>query len=109
MSQVGLSKSKYAAYCQCPKLLWLSQFCADEATPDPQAESRMEIGIQVGELARNYFEGTVSAIELYPDGSQNRTAMLKRTQQLIDAATPVIAEAAFSYDGRYECRHQCCG
>ena len=25
MSQVGLSKSKYAAYCQCPKLLWLSQ------------------------------------------------------------------------------------
>ena len=25
MAQVGLSKSKYAAYCQCPKLLWLSQ------------------------------------------------------------------------------------
>ena len=39
MSQVGLSKSKYAAYCQCPKLLWLSQYRSDEATPDPQAES----------------------------------------------------------------------
>lgn len=101
MSHIGLSKSKYAAYCQCPKLLWLSQYRTDEATPDPQAESRMEIGIQVGELARNYFEGTVNATELYPDGSQNRTAMLKRTQQLIDAATPVIAEAAFSYDGNY--------
>lgn len=101
MAQVGLSKSKYAAYCQCPKLLWLSQYRSNEATPDPQAESRMEIGIQVGELARNYFEGTVSAIELYPDGSQDRTAMLKRTQQLIDAQTPVIAEAAFSYDGNY--------
>ena len=101
MSHIGLSKSKYAAYCQCPKLLWLSQYRTDEATPDAQVESRMEIGIQVGEQARAYFEGTVSAIELYPDGSQNRTAMLKRTQQLIDAATPVIAEAAFSYDGNY--------
>lgn len=77
MSQVGLSKSKYATYCQCPKLLWLSQYRSDEATPDSQAESRMEIGIQVGELARNYFEGTVNATELYPDGSQNRTTMLK--------------------------------
>ena len=76
MSHIGLSKSKYAAYCQCPKLLWLSQYRTDEATPDAQAESRMEIGIQVGEQARAYFEGTVSAIELYPDGSQNRTAML---------------------------------
>ena len=37
MSHIALSKSKYAAYCQCPKLLWLSQFRADEATPDPQA------------------------------------------------------------------------
>ena len=101
MSQVGLSKSKYAAYCQCPKLLWLSQYRSNEAIPDPQADSRMEIGIQVGELARNYFEGTVNATEIYPDGSQNRTAMLKRTQQLIDAQTPVIAEAAFSYDGNY--------
>ncbi|MBR3408485.1 MAG: hypothetical protein IKG86_06560 [Paludibacteraceae bacterium] len=61
----------------------------------------MEIGIQVGELARNYFEGTVNATEIYPDGSQNRTAMLKRTQQLIAAQTPVIAEAAFSFDGNY--------
>ena len=101
MSQVGLSKSKYAAYCQCPKLLWLSQYRSNGATPDPQAEFRMEIGIQVGELARSYFEGTVNATEIYPDGSQNRTAMLKRTQQLIDAQTPVIAEAAFSYDGNY--------
>lgn len=85
MSHIGLSKSKYAVYCQCPKLLWLSQYRTDEATPDSQAEARMEIGIQVSELARAYFKGTVSAIELYPDGSQNRTAMLKRTQQLIDA------------------------
>lgn len=99
MSHIGLSKSKYAVYCQCPKLLWLSQYRTDEATPDAQAESRMEIGIQVSELARAYFEGTMSAIELYPDGSQNRTAMLKRTQQLIDAATPVIASSS-SLPGR---------
>jgi hypothetical protein len=29
MAQIGLSKSKYAAYCQCPKLLWLSQNAPD--------------------------------------------------------------------------------
>ena len=31
----------------------------------------------------------------------HRTAMLKRTQQLIAVQTPVIAEATFSYDGNY--------
>ncbi len=36
MSHIGRSKSKYAAYCQCPKLLWLSQYRTDEATPDAQ-------------------------------------------------------------------------
>lgn len=97
----GLSKSKYVAYCQCPKLLWLSEYRSKEQTKDDKAESRLETGRKVGELARQYFAGTVSAIVEYTDGSQNRQAMLKRTQELIANGTEVIAEAAFAYEGNY--------
>ena len=101
MAQIGLSKSSYAAFCQCPKRMWLHQFRPKEETVDPRLASRFETGIEVGELARKYFEGTASAIVEYADGSQNRTAMLKRTQELMAAGTPVIAEAAFSHNGNY--------
>ena len=30
----GLSKSRYTAFCQCPKNLWLKVFKPEEATVD---------------------------------------------------------------------------
>jgi hypothetical protein len=31
----GLSKSRYTAFCQCPKILWLKVFKPAAATEDP--------------------------------------------------------------------------
>lgn len=100
-TNVGLSKSKYVAFCQCPKLLWLSQNKQEESTPDAQAETRLENGRKVGELARTYFPKTVNATVYYPDGTPNASAMLDRTRELMAAGTDVIAEAAFSFEGNY--------
>ena len=97
----GLSKSKYVAYCQCPKLLWLSEYRRDQETKDSKADSIMENGRKVGELARTYFDGTVNATVYYPDGTPNPAAMVLQTEKLIKAGTEVIAEAAFSYQGNY--------
>lgn len=97
----GLSKSKYVAYCQCPKLLWLSEYRRDQETKDSKADSIMENGRKVGELARTYFDGTVNATVYYPDGTPNPAAMVLQTEKLIKVGTEVIAEAAFSYQGNY--------
>lgn len=96
----GLSKSTYALFCQCPKLMWLHTYRSEEETVDPRQETIFENGRQVGELARKYFDETVSA-EVKNGDYQDRTAMLKRTQELMNAGVPVIAEAAFSFQGCY--------
>lgn len=101
MKTTGLSKSKYVAFCQCPKLLWLSQNRREEETVDPRADSILENGRRVGELARTYFPNTINATVEHADGTPNVTAMLERTRVLMAAGTEVIAEAAFSYEGNY--------
>lgn len=97
----GLSKSKYVAFCQCPKLLWLSQNLREEETPNPKTESILENGRRVGELARTYFPNTIDATVRHADGTPNITAMLARTRELMESGVEVIAEAAFTYEGNY--------
>lgn len=49
---MGLSKSKYTTYCQCPKALWLKTYDPDKAAPiDEGAQARFEAGNEVGDLA----------------------------------------------------------
>ena len=38
----GLSKSRYTAFCQCPKNLWLKVYKPKETTEDPAIEVRFE-------------------------------------------------------------------
>ena len=47
----GLSKSRYTAFCQCPKNLWLKVYKPEEATIDAGVEARFEQGNEVGDLA----------------------------------------------------------
>ena len=51
----GLSKSRYTAFCQCPKALWLRVNKPDEATVDAGVEARFESGNEVGDLAMGLF------------------------------------------------------
>ena len=41
----GLSKSRYTAFCQCPKNLWLKVYKPNEATIDAGMEARFAQGI----------------------------------------------------------------
>lgn len=49
---MGLSKSKYTTYCQCPKALWLKTYDPNKAAPIGEgAQARFEMGNEVGDLA----------------------------------------------------------
>ena len=97
-----LSKSRYAAFCQCPRNLWLAVHnpgCVDPV--DSTVQARFDKGAEVGELAKKLFPGTVDVTTRKADGGLDIAAMLEKTRQLMADGTPVIAEAAFSHDGCY--------
>ena len=96
----NLSKSKYCALWQCPKMLWLKKYKPEEERPDGSAISAMETGAAVGVLARKLF-GSYVDVTAY-DGEQiDLPAMLRRTQEELAKETPVICEASFAEKGLY--------
>ena len=52
----GLSKSRYTAFCQCPKNLWLKVYKPEEAKEDPALQARFEQGNEVGDLAMGLID-----------------------------------------------------
>ena len=56
----GLSKSRYTAFCQCPKNLWLKVYKPEEAPEDEGLKARFEQGNVVGKLAIRYNPSTAS-------------------------------------------------
>lgn len=94
---MGLSKTLYQYYLQCPKLFWLKlnrKAQKDIFTPNKSLDSIMENGILVGELAcRLYPNGTRISFE---DSSFFQKAEM--TQKLIKEHTKYIYEATFIYD-----------
>ena len=64
----GLSKSRYTAFCQCPKNLWLKVFKPEEATVDAGVQARFEQGNVVGDLVMQLFGDFKEAHAESPDG-----------------------------------------
>jgi len=100
-TRTGLSKSRYTAFCQCPKNLWLKVFEPDKATVDPALEARFERGNMVGDLAMQLFGDFVEVTTKKADGSLDLTAMADKTQQEMAQGTENICEASFARDGHY--------
>ena len=74
---MGLSKSKYTTYCQCPKALWLRTYDPDKAAPvDEGAQARFATGNEVGDLAMQLFGDFVEVTSLKEDGSLDLPAMI---------------------------------
>ena len=96
-----LSKSKYCAFVQCPKNLWLGVNKPELAAKDPSAESRMEEGNVIGDLAMQLFGDFVEVTAYKEDGKLDLSKMIGRTKALIMHEQPVICEASFSYNGDY--------
>ena len=97
----GLSKSRYTAFCQCPKNLWLKMYKPDEATVDASVEARFEQGNEVGDLAMGLFGPFVEVTTQRADGSLNLTAMVEKTKEEMTKGTDVICEASFTFERNY--------
>jgi len=92
----GLSKSRYTAFCQCPKLLWLKIYKPEEATVDESLQARFEQGNKVGDLAMGLFGNYKEANAKKPDGSLDLGKMVEQTRQWMQEGVENIAEASFT-------------
>ena len=97
----GLSKSRYTAFCQCPKLLWLKVYKPDEAPEDEGLKARFEQGNVVGDLAMELFGDYKEAHAEKPDGSLDLGKMVEQTRQWMQEGVENIAEASFALEGHY--------
>lgn len=91
-----LTKSRYVAGLQCPKLLWwkVHEPDAPELRPDAGAQARFDWGHRVGEEARRRVPGGV-LIDV-PYGEFRRR--LAATRAALDAGAKAVYEASFMAD-----------
>lgn len=92
-----LSKSRFVAGCQCPKLLWwkVHEPEAPELVPDKVLQDLFDQGALVGELARREFPGGM----LVDHPHTAIAARLASTQAALEAGAPAIFEASFETGG----------
>ena len=91
----GLSKSRIAAFEQCPKRLWLQVHRTDLAEIDRAKALSFAAGNEVGEVACSLVPGGIM-IEAEPD----LAAAQARTSELMAATEKVpLFEATFVHDG----------
>lgn len=98
---IGISKSRYTLYRQCPKALWLKTYKPEQAVISDALRQRFESGSVVGDLAKELFGNYTEVTAYAPDGKLNLSKMVEVTQRCIDAGVNVICEASFVYDGNY--------
>ncbi len=92
---MNLSKSCYTKGIQCPKILWMDLHMPEQFDDAAMNQAVLDTGSEVGDLAMGYFGDFVEV----PFDLQDFSAMVATTQELLNAATPVICEATFSCDG----------
>ena len=91
-----LSKSRYLAGLQCPRLLWVTCNAGDRLpAADPGVELRFEQGHQVGELARTLFP---TGVEI--DWDVELGEVLRRSREALAARRPLF-EPGFLFEGAY--------
>ena len=99
--RIGLSKSRYTAFCQCPKNLWLKVYKPEEAKDDPALQARFEQGNEVGDLAMGLFGPYQEVTTHNADGSLDLDKMCELTQQYMEQGVDNICEASFALEGHY--------
>ena len=71
-----LSKSRYTAFCQCPKNLWLKVYKPEEATIDAGMEARFAQGNVVGDQAMGLLGDFKEAHAEKADGNLDLQKMM---------------------------------
>ncbi len=95
MAGYGLSKSRIAAWRQCPKRLWLQVHHPELSEISAPTERSFKVGYEVGEVAQGLFPNGI----LIQD-NDNLTAAIKSTKEAVTAYPDLpIFEATFQHDG----------
>jgi len=95
MQKPSLSKSRYTKGIQCPKMLWMDLHMPEKFDESVMNQAVLDTGSMVGDIAMGYYGEFVEV----PFRSDDYAGMIARTRELLDAGTPIICEATFSYDG----------
>ena len=92
-----LSKSKFLAGLQCRKRVYLEVHHPNwAAPPDPSMQAVLDMGTELGVLARSRFSGGV----LIEEGYRQREAALTHTAAVLaDPTVSAIFEGAFEHNG----------
>ncbi len=91
-----LSKSKFLAGLQCLKRVYLEVHHPQLASPpDASTQAMLDMGIEIGELARSLFPGGVYIGESH---RQREAALAHTASVIIDLAVPAIFEGAFEHN-----------
>ena len=99
--KIGISKSRYTLFRQCPKELWLKTYKPELCVISDALQQRFQSGSIVGDLAKGLFGEFTEVTSYNEDGKLDLTKMVVKTQKCIDSETDVICEAAFRYDRDY--------
>ena len=95
-SSYRLSKSRYLSGLQCHKRLYLDIHAPSFATkPDAATQAILDMGTDLGELARQRFPGGRLVTAGY---RQSQEALAQTAELLQDSTVPAIFEGAFQFN-----------
>ncbi len=90
MKTPTISKSQFLKGMQCQKRLWYYRNRKDlKLEDDPNAQAKFEMGDEVGEIAKAYFENGVEVIENYWETEK----AIDSTKKFIEQGNEIIFEA----------------
>ena len=95
------SKSKYTAFWQCPKIIWLDKYRPEEKEIDDGELKRMASGNIVDDLTMTLFGDFTEVTTFDGDGKLNLDEMKRKTAECIDDGVENICEASFDCNGLY--------
>jgi hypothetical protein len=98
---IGISKSRYTLFRQCPKALWLKTYRPEEAVVSDALRQRFEAGNAVGDLAMGLFGEFTEVTAYTSEGRLDLIKMAEDTKKCMEAGVEVICEASFFFDGGY--------
>ena len=97
-----LSKSLYVRMWKCPKEAWIHRYHPEAVPQDANRTARLRTGDEVGDLARGLFGPYVNVTAYRENGADlDLPQMIANTSAEMEKGTPVICEAAFSFEGLY--------
>ncbi len=99
---MAITKTDFMRGMQCPKMLWLDKHKPGLKVIPPEVQAKLDAGNDFGDQAMGMF-GPYEEMTVYRSGTTipDKAAMLQRTQEHLEAGTPVICEAAFSNYNNY--------